>query len=65
MKSALAVMALASGCGVVTSIEVTAPPTVAATATPFSLADQRGVNVTLASLLATGDVALVFYRGHW
>jgi len=63
MRAAL--LLAASGCSLVTNIEVTAPPTVAATATPFALGDQRGSEVTLASLLATGDVALVFYRGHW
>lgn len=63
-----AVLALAAtGCGLVTGIEVTAPPTVtaAAPAAPFALAAQDGRTVALAELLAAGDVVLVFYRGHW
>lgn len=62
----LAMLALtATSCGVVTGIEVTAPPTTTERATPISLADQRGQQTTLAALLEHGDVALVFYRGHW
>jgi len=31
----------------------------------FSLSDELGNQVSLASLTATGPVVLVFYRGHW
>jgi hypothetical protein len=31
----------------------------------FSLADQNGRAVTLASLTQHGPAVLVFYRGHW
>jgi cytochrome oxidase Cu insertion factor (SCO1/SenC/PrrC family) len=31
----------------------------------FSLEDQKGTTVTLASLTANGPAVLVFYRGFW
>lgn len=53
----LAVLAMfATSCGVITGIEVTAPPTTTERATPFPLLD---------AYLGRGDVVLVFYRGHW
>jgi hypothetical protein len=57
----------AVGCGTVTSIQVAAPAAVRATdvAPPFELASHLGGQVRLADALATGDVVLVFYRGHW
>jgi hypothetical protein len=57
----------AAGCSAVTSIPVAAPPAVTSTdvAPPFELASHQGGHVRLADALATGDVVLVFYRGHW
>ncbi|MDB4961204.1 MAG: hypothetical protein JWP01_1203 [Myxococcales bacterium] len=57
----------AAGCSAVTSIQVAAPAAVTATevAPPFELASHQGGRVRLADALATGDVVLVFYRGHW
>jgi hypothetical protein len=55
----------ASSCGVVTGIDVTALPTTADQASPFTLADGSGQATALSSLLARGDVALIFFRGHW
>jgi cytochrome oxidase Cu insertion factor (SCO1/SenC/PrrC family) len=37
----------------------------AAQAPEFSLEDQNGATVTLASLTANGPAVLVFYRGFW
>lgn len=64
MKS-LASVVLLAGCGLVTGIDVTAPPTATERATPFVLADATAQPTALAGLLAHGDVALVFFRGHW
>lgn len=62
----LGVLALAaSSCGAITGIEVTAPPTTTEQATMFTLADGAGQATSLSALLARGDVALIFYRGHW
>ncbi|MFN0249977.1 MAG: hypothetical protein ACKV2T_24050 [Kofleriaceae bacterium] len=49
----------------ITGIDATAPPTTSESASPFTLADQRAQPTSLASLLEHGDVALVFYAGHW
>jgi cytochrome oxidase Cu insertion factor (SCO1/SenC/PrrC family) len=62
----LVVLALiGSGCGAITGIDATAPPTTSDRASTFTLADQQAKPVTLAGLLEHGDVALVFFRGHW
>ena len=52
-------LVLAAGCGV-TSIDVKTPAPAAEVAAPFTLTTQDG-----ASFAPTGDVVLVFYRGHW
>ena len=63
----IALVVAATGCGVVTSIEVAAPPAVTATdlAPPFALTSHQGQTVRLADALTAGNVVLVFYRGHW
>jgi hypothetical protein len=50
---------LAAGCGV-TSIDVKAPAPAADVAAPFTLTKQDGT-----AFSPSGDVVLVFYRGHW
>jgi cytochrome oxidase Cu insertion factor (SCO1/SenC/PrrC family) len=62
----IALLALA-GSGCVTALHVTAPATIAdhELAPPFTLTAQDGAPVSLASALASGPVALVFYRGSW
>ena len=56
-------MALLAGC----SIGLRAPKTAdrLSTAPDFSLPDQQGRAVSLASLLERGKAVIVFYRGHW
>jgi len=63
----IALVVATAGCGVVTSIEVAAPPAVTATdlAPPFALMSHQGQTVQLADALAAGHAVLVFYRGHW
>lgn len=62
----LAVLALAAtGCGAITGIDGAAPPTTSDRATPFSLPAAGGQETSLDALLARGDVALIFFRGHW
>lgn len=62
----IALLALA-GSGCITALHVTAPATVAdrELAPAFTLPAQDGAPVSLATALATGPVALVFYRGYW
>ena len=54
-----------SGC--VTALHVTTAASVAdgQVAPAFALPAQDGTQVSLASTLAHGPVALVFYRGYW
>ena len=52
-------LVLAAGCGV-TSIDVKTPAPAAEVAPPFTLATQHGT-----AFAPSGDVVLVFYRGHW
>jgi peroxiredoxin len=51
----------------VVSLNVTDPAKLAADAKApeFTLSSQAGNPVALHDVLATGDVVLVFYRGHW
>ena len=70
--AAAAVLAAASAVAVTSLSEPGAPPptrsqplTVGARAPDFTLPDRRGRKTSLAKLLETGPVAIVFYRGHW
>lgn len=56
---------LAMGCGAVTGIERTAPAPRLQRAPDFKLDNGAGSVTSLSALLATGDVALIFFRGHW
>jgi peroxiredoxin len=54
-----------SGC--ITALHLATPATIAdgQIAPAFALPAQDGTQVSLASALARGPVALVFYRGYW
>jgi hypothetical protein len=65
MRCLVVLALIGSGCGVITGIDATAPPTTSDRASSFTLADQRATPTSLSTLLAHGDVAIVFYRGHW
>jgi hypothetical protein len=64
MRSVVLALA-ATGCGVIAGIDVTAPPTTTERSTNFELDNQTGTLTSLSELLARGDVALIFFRGHW
>lgn len=55
-------LALAASCGPIRSTST--PLDVGVTAPAFTLPDQAGREVSLASLTATGPAVLVFNRGH-
>ena len=66
IRLAGALLALAS-CSRVVGLQPKAPPTVAARdqAPAFTLPSHEGKSVDLRTALASNDVVLVFYRGHW
>ncbi len=54
----------AASCGIFLS-PLNSPVAIDAAAPEFSLSDQQGNTVTLASLIQDGPALLLFYRGHW
>lgn len=62
----IAALALVSS-GCITALHVATPATATdgELAPGFALPAQNGTQVSLAGALASGPVALVFYRGYW
>lgn len=66
--SIVAVVALVAGYGYFFTwrLRTRTPPVATGVSAPdFSLKDQTGRAVTLASLTQNGPAVLVFYRGYW
>ncbi len=64
----LVIASAVAGLGCVTGIEPRTPATVRAAGVPapaFQMVSDTGTAVSLRTLVAAGNVALVFYRGHW
>ena len=51
--------------GCVAQIPRSERPSLADTATPFTLTSQLDAPVSLGDALGQGHVVIVFYRGHW
>jgi hypothetical protein len=57
-----ALVVVAAGCA---QIQRSERPSLADTATPFTLTSQLDAPVSLGDALGQGHVVIVFYRGHW
>jgi hypothetical protein len=65
MRAALLVLAGSTGCVAALHVTTVATVTSDSIAPAFTLTAQDGRSVSLATELAHGPVALVFYRGFW